>query len=110
MRCFLKLLGYKKYQCPNCKKYNYFKGKVEWDSIVGFCRKCDHPVWLVVFLFLLVGCNTYNIHLSYTTEDTQGISTEMPIGKYNNRFDAQFQQADSVFKYQLVKYKDIKSE
>jgi hypothetical protein len=39
------LFGYKKHVCSNCKKTNYFKDKADFETIAGFCRKCNHPVW-----------------------------------------------------------------
>ena len=38
-----RVLGYKRYTCPNCKKVNYLKDNGE--LTVGYCSSCDHPIW-----------------------------------------------------------------
>lgn len=38
-----KMLRYKRYTCPNCKKVNYFKDNGELTA--GYCKSCDHPIW-----------------------------------------------------------------
>lgn len=94
---FLQIFGYKKYTCPNCKKANFFRGKTAWETIAGFCRKCDHPVWYILLLvFIFTSCKTYNIYLVDTPNDK--INIEKPVYPMrSNRFSSDFINADSLF-------------
>lgn len=38
-----RILGYRRYVCPNCKKVNYLKDSGELTA--GYCRNCEHPIW-----------------------------------------------------------------
>ena len=38
-----RILGYRRYVCPNCKKVNYLKCSDELTAV--YCRSCEHPIW-----------------------------------------------------------------
>lgn len=91
----LSFFGYKKYYCPNCKRTNYFKGKTDFETIAGFCCKCNRPVWYVLLLvFIFTSCKTYNIYIVDTPVDKV---IEKPVPVHSNRFTSSFLNADSLF-------------
>jgi hypothetical protein len=95
-KCIKKImsrLGYKEYECPNCKRTNYLAGKdADGEIIAGYCRKCGHPVWfpiLLAFTIMLFSCNT----------------TSQYYPSKENRFRESFRQADSAFTANSYKLK-----
>lgn len=87
--------GYKKYNCTNCKKNSYLNGKDAYDTVVGYCRKCGHPIWYVILLlFMFTSCKTYNVYIVESPPKIK--ATHLPKPK-ENRFTSSFIAADSSF-------------